>query len=86
MSTKRTHKKKIESGRSMSAEQIRRNKNEKCKQRGLTRKEENKAKTEAMWSVWRSLNPKQQLEELNRRPGKSEKQRKRISEKIEENK
>jgi len=80
--SKRTHKKKIEAGRKgkgLSPEQIKNAKNQGCKQRNEQKREENKKKTKKKLEEWRSLTTAQQLEELAKRPGKCEKQLKRIS-------
>ena len=47
-------------------------------------KQEKRELAEEMLKHWRSLTPQQQLKELNKRPGKCEKQKARIMKKIKE--
>jgi len=68
----------------LSAPQIRANKIEKCRVRGERRRAFRMELAQERLEYWRGLTLKQQLTELDSRPGESKKQRARIVKRISE--
>lgn len=61
------------------ASQIRADKCHRSKLRGIERKKEKEEEIQNRLDHWRSLSFEQQLKELDKRPGKSKKQREKIA-------
>ena len=77
----RTYKSKIEKAREhrhLGPEQIAAAKNQRCKARNTSRREEKQKEAARICNAWRDKSPKEKLEILERRPGQSLKQTAKI--------
>lgn len=81
---KRTHKAKVEAlNARLTPTEIRANKCAKSHARNEERKQKGQETIKARLTRWRKLSFEEQLTELDKRPGKSTKQRQKIQERID---